>query len=820
MSTPAAPGPLSSGPQTEQPAEAADTTAPATAAPPVLPTGVDPGSPAAAPVVTGAPVVKQTERPHPLTPFIRGWIVLVAIVVTWSRELVPDGSGDGFDASDLGLLLPVFGLVVLLAGAVGFLNWYFTRFVIDADELRLETGAVFKSSKRVPFERLQSVDIIQPLAARIFGLAELRIEVGAGDSTLRLRYLGRTKAGQLREYLLVRAHGRRGRPDDPALTLPASAFTDRGAEDRPLVTVSPQRLVLSFLASTEWLVTAGTTIALLVVTSVFDVTAYALPGLIPLLVGTVSVVGRRVFAMFNFTLSESPRGLRVTRGLTNLTSQSVPVDRIQGVRTSQPLLWRPFGWYRVDVDIVGYASSDGENNASTATSVLLPVATREEVDRALGRVLPGVALDAVELRPSPRRARWVAWFDFWTLRHGWDERVLVTRHGWLTRVQDVLPHAKTQSVRIEQGPLQRRLGLADVHCDTPRGPVDVVARQLDVVVARELALSQLDRARTARAADRERQALLAAGPDERAGEAEVLAAFGTDRDGLLGAGSESEVFALDEHRVLRLYRSRHETPQQTATQLQALYRYWSGVEVGIEVPLTLQTGETAGRVWAVDRRFSGRTLSGWLGGAEPAERRQALLTLLDATTAVSRLPSPVPGFARLVGPGAPQQHGSLPELLNALLAAPVARSRPQLQADLPDVAAVWDRLQADLLARRVVPALVHGDVCPPNAFVSLGPAGPVVTGLGDFSPHTVHGDPVADFVGATAFLELEDYPEAAEDAAWLTGVVLQRYAASPVADGDLARWLGVYRRFYGFYFSDSAGYDPALYAWCLRQLRS
>ncbi|GAA1827774.1 PH domain-containing protein [Microlunatus capsulatus] len=796
MSTPAAPGPP----------------------PGPVPTDVDPGSPAAAPVVPGAPVVKQTERPHPLTPFIRGWIVLVAIAVTWSRELVPDGSGDGFDASDLGLLLPVVGGVVLLAGLVGFVSWYFTRFVID-DELRLETGAVFKSSKRVPFERLQSVDIIQPLAARIFGLAELRIEVGAGDSTLRLRYLGRAKAAQLREYLLVRAHGRRGRPDDPSLALPASAFTDRGAEDRPLVTVSPQRLVLSFLASTEWLVTAGITVAVLVVTGLFDVTAYALPGLIPLLVGTVSVVGRRVFAMFNFTLSESPRGLRVTRGLTNLTSQSVPVDRIQGVRTSQPLLWRPFGWYRVDVDIVGYASSDGENNESAATSVLLPVATRAEVERALDRVLPGVSLDAVALHPSPRRARWVAWFDFWTLRYGWDERVLVTRHGWLTTVEDVLPHGKTQSVRIEQGPLQRRLRLADVHCDTPRGPVDVVARQLDVAVARELALSQLDRARTARADDRERQARLAAGPDEREGEAEVLTAFGTTRDQLLGAGSESEVFALDEERVLRLYRGRHEAPQQTAAQLELLYRHWAGVDVGLEVPLTLQTGTLAGRTWAVDRRFSGRQLSGWLATATPEDRRPALLSLLDAAVAVSRLPSPVPGWARLVGTGAPQVLGSLPELANTMLAGPVARSRPRLQADLPDVAAVWDRLQADLAERRVTPVLVHGDICPPNAFVSLGPAGPVVTGLGDFSPHTVHGDPVADLVGATAFLELEAYAGADEDAAWLAGVALERFGASPVADGDLTRWLGMWRRFYGFYFSDTADVEPALYAWCLRQLR-
>ena len=93
--------------------------------------------------VADAPAVKQTERPHPLTPFIRGWIVLVAIAVTWSRELVPDGRNDGFEVSDLAVALPVIGAVVLLAAGVGFLSWYFTRFVIDSDELRLETGAVF-----------------------------------------------------------------------------------------------------------------------------------------------------------------------------------------------------------------------------------------------------------------------------------------------------------------------------------------------------------------------------------------------------------------------------------------------------------------------------------------------------------------------------------------------------------------------------------------------------------------------------------------------------------------------------------------------------
>ena len=141
---------------------------------------------------------------------------------------------------------------------------------------------------------------------------------------------------------------------------------------------------------------------------------------------------------------------------------------------------------------------------------------------------------------------------------------MITEHGWLVHQRDIVPHAKTQSVRIEQGPWQRRLGLADVHIDTPKGPVNAVAHQLDAQVARELTLTQLDRARAARAADLQRRPVAQVVDDDHAGEAELLATFGTSRDRLLGAGGESEVFALDEERVLRLYRARHEAAEQTS----------------------------------------------------------------------------------------------------------------------------------------------------------------------------------------------------------------------------------------------------------------
>jgi len=62
----------------------------------------------------------------------------------------------------------------------------------------------------------------------------------------------------------------------------------------------------------------------------------------------------------------------------------------------------------------------------------------------------------------------------------------------------VVPHAKMQSVRIKQGPLQRRLGLANVHVDTPAGPVNAVAIHRSSDEARQIAEEQAERSRRAR----------------------------------------------------------------------------------------------------------------------------------------------------------------------------------------------------------------------------------------------------------------------------------------------------------------------------------
>jgi hypothetical protein len=91
--------------------------------------------------------------------------------------------------------------------------------------------------------------------------------------------------------------------------------------------------------------------------------------------------------------------------------------------------------------------------------------------------------DAVDLLPPPERSRWAAPVRRRFLSAGVGDHLVVGREGMLNRRTHVVPHARVQSLRIEQGPWQRRLGLADVLVDSPPGPVHVRARHRDVVEA-------------------------------------------------------------------------------------------------------------------------------------------------------------------------------------------------------------------------------------------------------------------------------------------------------------------------------------------------
>jgi putative membrane protein len=127
------------------------------------------------------------------------------------------------------------------------------------------------------------------------------------------------------------------------------------------------------------------------------------------------------------------------------------------------------------------------------------VAPHEVARQIIARVMPGVDPAVLDFTPAPDRARRRAWLQYKNLGVAHDEQVLAARRGFLTRRVAVIPHARTQSVGISQGPWQRRLGLASVQVDSTPGPVSIVVLHRSAGEARRIAEEQLVRAAASRA---------------------------------------------------------------------------------------------------------------------------------------------------------------------------------------------------------------------------------------------------------------------------------------------------------------------------------
>ena len=387
------------------------------------------------------------------------------------------------------LELAGIGLVGVLIGGIllGALSWWFTKWQLTDDAIRVDSGFLFRRTRIIRFDRIQAIDVAQPFVARLFGMAELRMDVaGGGKSDGKLSYFRYAEAGNLRTILLVRAKGEQ-----------AVEHAEQQPESAPILVVPTNRLLGATLLSSTVLGSAGGLIWLIVATTVLDFHIGLFAGL-PLLLGVVQPIWKQVVGNHGFTLSETSHGLRTKRGLFDVQRQTVPPGRVQGLLITEPIIWRLIGWARVELDIAGVAGNPAEGEDDREGAQLLPVGDRGEVAFVLARILQGLDLSRIEMHQAPERAKRLRPIGWRYLSYGHDDQVLVTTRGWVSRRTSIVLHHKTQSVRLEQGPIQRRLGLANVHVDTPLGPTDAIALHRDQFEAAQLLEAQANRAREAR----------------------------------------------------------------------------------------------------------------------------------------------------------------------------------------------------------------------------------------------------------------------------------------------------------------------------------
>jgi uncharacterized membrane protein YdbT with pleckstrin-like domain len=417
---------------------------------------------------------------HPVTPWRRAWAPVAALIAFTMQDF--QRTREWFSELTPGLLTAAFGVLLPVAAAYGFLSWWFTSYLVTDTELRIRTGLIFRRTAHIRLDRIQAVDVGRPLLARVAGVAKLKLDVVGTEAKDELAFLGEREAVSLRAELLARAAG----------IAPDAAPEAGEAPARELLRVDARTLVTGLLLmGTGWGALLATLVIPYGVYTVSDSVWAGLGALVPALGGVWASTGGRFLKEYDWTVAESPDGLRLDHGLLDREHATVPPGRVQSVRITEPLLWRRRGWLRVDLEIAGAGKDKG--------GVLIPVATRVAVADVLARVLPGVSLPAAtEAAASvPRRARWCAPLAWRGYGHGVTDAVFVTRNGLLSRRVTLVPHAKVQSVRFGQGPWERRLGLASVAVDHgANGWTE--ARLRDADEARAIVHAQAERSRTGR----------------------------------------------------------------------------------------------------------------------------------------------------------------------------------------------------------------------------------------------------------------------------------------------------------------------------------
>ncbi|MGN6501715.1 MAG: PH domain-containing protein [Pseudolysinimonas sp.] len=484
----------------------------------------------------------EWHRLHPATPLLRGGLAFVAIlgiVIANLRERLLEfffgGHGTPGDPVDaiverglvpLALLVLAVALLLFIGGF--YLSWRMHTFRITDELVEVRSGILFRTHRKARLDRIQGINIVRPLFARIFGAARLEITGAGNDANVQLAYLGSATADALRRDILTLASGTAVRPDapPPAPAAPGGVIGQRVAEltapeldptlaePASVVTMHPGRLIGSTLLSTGtiWFVVfvGGSIVAAAMFRQFFYVF-----GAVPFLFGLGSYLVNRIVKSLRYTIAGTPDGVRVGYGLLSTSNETLPPGRIHSISISQSLLWRPFDWWEVKVNRAGRSSAQGA--AGQQNTTILPVGSRAEVFKVLELALPGLVDDATRdvitaglaratpddgFTNSPRRGAVLRWFSW--RRNGFALRpdAVVLRRGQVWRELIVVPAARMQSVSLHQGPLDRALRLAEVHVHTVAGPISARLGALDASDASGFFRDAASTAVAAAAADR------------------------------------------------------------------------------------------------------------------------------------------------------------------------------------------------------------------------------------------------------------------------------------------------------------------------------
>ncbi|HON01444.1 MAG TPA: PH domain-containing protein, partial [Acidobacteriota bacterium] len=460
-------------------------------------------------------------RLHPATL----WVPILTRVGGYFVALIPLALLVGLRTAVviLGILLGL-GAVEVIVRYAGF------RFRIGLDGLVIRQGLLWRQERRIPWQRIQKVEISQGPVHRLIGVARVVIRTaGQDEEEAELEVIRRTEAERLQEMagggaaVAAGENSAAGQPEHHELfrlpwgDLALGGFTSRLASTAlALLGIIAYFAAVSAVGNTiaqEWLPQtldvfprppeeifdpfAGTPVEPWIRFLFEDTLGKSI---VLVLLGLVLAVGRFALKYGGYTLRRNHGTLAWTSGVLRRQTQTLAPNRVQALKIEQSWLRRRFGIVDLWVDSAGeHKLAEDEKKREP----FVPVMRWETVKSLLPEVLGSdVTLDPPWHPISPQavrrrvRVRWFLlpavmlllwpafgwfvlslipgfplihyWVRWWYRNFGYalEDSYLVTRKGWFHRVILFVPYRNIQNVICSQSPFDRRWKMASVAVDT------------------------------------------------------------------------------------------------------------------------------------------------------------------------------------------------------------------------------------------------------------------------------------------------------------------------------------------------------------------
>lgn len=146
---------------------------------------------------------------------LAGWFFMLVVFGTWLGVFLIGRFGFSVGS----VLLLAFGALLVFIGFSWIwakLSYQYYRYELREDGFRKEHGVIWKRYVTIPYDRIQNIDILRGVFARLLGLSDLQIQTAGASAVVgrygarginaegRLPGLSREVAEQLRDELVRR----------------------------------------------------------------------------------------------------------------------------------------------------------------------------------------------------------------------------------------------------------------------------------------------------------------------------------------------------------------------------------------------------------------------------------------------------------------------------------------------------------------------------------------------------------------------------------------------------------------------------------------